>query len=110
MLDAVVELWVAGGFVMPPLFACTAVLWYALGWRIQSLRRGDRRPLAALLRVVRSGGKLDARGVVNDAVARRRHGHRPNRMQKILKPCTTAGQFVVGGVSYVSSDKPTCLF
>lgn len=73
MLDAVVELWVAGGFVMPPLFACTAVLWYALGWRVQSLRRGDARPLGMLLRVARGGGVLAGRGVVDGAVARVAH-------------------------------------
>ena len=75
---------------------------------------GEHRPAGRAVRLVLVAVAVVALAVVvpvvNDAVARRRHGHRPNRMQKILKPCTTAGQFVVGGVSYVSSDKPTCLF
>lgn len=69
MLEGIQDLWVAGGFVMPPLFGCTVVLWYALGWRLQTLRRGDRRSLAALLRAARSGADLRGQGIIGDAVA-----------------------------------------
>jgi biopolymer transport protein ExbB len=52
---AVVELWVAGGAVMPWLLLCTLMLWYALGWRIFALpRRAASRP-EAVLRALRQG-------------------------------------------------------
>ena len=66
--DGIRDLWVAGGFVMPPLLGLTVVLWYALGWRALGLRRGDRRSLADLLDRARDGEELSASGVVTRAV------------------------------------------
>ena len=69
MWASAVELWVAGGFVMPFLFACAGMLWYGLGWRLLTLHRGDRRPLSALLAAARSGEGLTTRGIIAPAVA-----------------------------------------
>ncbi|MEC7948844.1 MAG: hypothetical protein VX265_14850, partial [Myxococcota bacterium] len=72
MLDALAsgvrDLWVAGGFVMPPLFVLTGVLWFALGWRLLALRRGDARPMAAVLAAGRAGHAPAGRGVIVQAV------------------------------------------
>ena len=48
MLGEVLDLWRQGGFVMPFLVGGLMVLWYGLGWRALTLRRGDRRPLRVL--------------------------------------------------------------
>jgi biopolymer transport protein ExbB len=59
-----------GGFVMPPLVASTVVLWYALGYRIATLRRGARGPIRALVARCRHGATLRPRGLVAAAIAR----------------------------------------
>jgi biopolymer transport protein ExbB len=66
--DGIRDLWVAGGFVMPPLFALTAALWYALGWRLLALRRGDTRALIEVLVAGRAGAPLSEDGIVTGAV------------------------------------------
>ncbi|MEE2904327.1 MAG: MotA/TolQ/ExbB proton channel family protein [Myxococcota bacterium] len=38
-----------GGFVMPPLVGAAALLWYVLGYRLFTLRRGSSEPLSRLL-------------------------------------------------------------
>ena len=48
MLDKLSELIVSGGFVMPPLMVGCAVLWFALAWRLQTLRRGNNLSVTAI--------------------------------------------------------------
>lgn len=48
MLDKLIELILAGGFVMPPLMLGCAVLWYALSIRFQALKRGSKENVRAL--------------------------------------------------------------
>jgi biopolymer transport protein ExbB len=55
-----------GGFVMPPLVAATFVLWYALGHRWLTLRRGARGDLRRLWATPRRAG---AGGVLGRALA-----------------------------------------
>jgi len=59
-----------GGFVMPPLFAFTVVLWYAIGVRFSMLRRGNRRSVREMIRKAREGVLGSPRGMVDTAVAR----------------------------------------
>ncbi|MEZ4266396.1 MAG: MotA/TolQ/ExbB proton channel family protein [Myxococcota bacterium] len=59
-----------GGFVMPPLVAATFVLWYALGYRLATLRRGARGPIRSLVSRCRRGVVSGSRGLVAAAVAR----------------------------------------
>lgn len=66
----VYDLWRYGGAVMPALFTTAFVLWYALGLRMLRLRRGDGRPLRALLRAGLQGAPLSSRGVIDEAVRR----------------------------------------
>lgn len=80
----------AGGFVMPPLMLASALLWYALGERLWTLRRGARGPLPALIARARRG-ELAAHGVIGRAIhagleaAREVEGLRP-RLALALAP------------------------
>lgn len=40
----------AGGWVMPPLFLATLVLWFAIGYRFAALKRGSERDVRSLIR------------------------------------------------------------
>lgn len=61
----------AGGYVMPPLLACTVVLWYALGIRFALLKRGSQRSVRVLLsRVAREKMKKAPNGILDQAVER----------------------------------------
>lgn len=48
MLDRLIELILAGGFVMPPLMVGSALLWYGLAQRLFFLKRGDSRSVRKL--------------------------------------------------------------
>lgn len=86
------ELWVAGGFVMPYLVGCTLILWYCMGWRVFTLRRGDRRPVATLARAALQGQDLAGKGILGDATARLAAAARenpavsPNTLEELLGP------------------------
>ncbi len=84
LLDQAADTIARGGFVMPPLLAATALLWYALGWRFVGLFRGATGSLPKLVARARAGQLAD-RGVlgrsVNAAVAAvdgLRHPARPH--------------------------------
>ncbi len=53
-----------GGFVMPPLVAATVALWFCLGWRAMTLRRGTLKPPSALLSHYREQPDARAAGIV----------------------------------------------
>lgn len=59
-----------GGYVMPPLVIGTVVLWFAIGYRFASLRRGTRRSVRVLLNKHEGGFKHAPRGIIEHAVAR----------------------------------------
>ena len=67
-----------GGFVMPPLVLAAAFLWYGLGYRMLTLRRGTSLDLLPLLEEVRQwpkypcNGVIDRAAVLGCAVAKRR--------------------------------------
>jgi len=66
----VASYWEGGGFVMPPLVAVTAVLWFALGWRLVALRRGSGAKLRELVRRAAAGDLEADGGLVVRAVRR----------------------------------------
>ena len=53
LLESLIELVISGGFVMPPLIIGSAFLWYALVYRLQSLKRGSNKGVFELM----SGGE-----------------------------------------------------
>ncbi len=66
----VYDLWTGGGVVMPALFATAFVLWFAIGHRLLLLRRGDRRPLRAMVEAGIAGATWPERGIIATAAAR----------------------------------------
>ena len=62
----------AGGFVMPPLFVATVVLWYAIGYRFVATRRGTQRSVRVLLRRLDKGQPPSGNGVIVRAARRAR--------------------------------------
>tara|TARA_B100000609_G_scaffold175294_2_gene152537 strand:+ start:25565 stop:26614 length:1050 start_codon:yes stop_codon:yes gene_type:complete len=56
-----------GGFVMWPLAASTLVLWYALGFRFLTLRRGTMLSLEQLIEQVKDGSLSRPSGVLDAA-------------------------------------------
>ena len=69
-LRHLLEYFAQGGFVMPPLIVATLVLWYALGWRFATLRRGNRRSVRALVERYRDGYDHKPTGIIDSAVVR----------------------------------------
>jgi biopolymer transport protein ExbB len=60
----------AGGFVMPPLVLGTLVLWYALGYRLMVLRRGEVSSLRKLVSKLLAGGQVEPMGILDEAAVR----------------------------------------
>ena len=54
----------AGGWVMPPLFLATLVLWFAIGYRFATLRRGSVRDVRSLIRRHQQGKRPRSDGVL----------------------------------------------
>jgi biopolymer transport protein ExbB len=69
-VQAVLDYLAQGGFVMPPLVLGAACLWYAIGYRLVTLRRGHRAPVRALFDRYRRGWARAPRGLVDRAVVR----------------------------------------
>lgn len=57
-----------GGFVMPPLVVAALVLWYGLGYRMLTLRRGSRRSVRVIIERTGRGIQAPAQGVIDHAV------------------------------------------
>lgn len=57
-----------GGVVMWPLILLTFILWYALGHRFATLRRGNRRSVPVLIERYRKGYDREPSGIVDTAV------------------------------------------
>lgn len=59
-----------GGFVMPPLLGCAFLIWFGLGERYLTLRRGDSRSARALFDAAAQGQPLRCRGLIDTAAQR----------------------------------------
>jgi biopolymer transport protein ExbB len=64
------DLWLYGGLVMPALFGTAFVLWTALGNRILSVRRGDKRSLRDLVVAFQREPDAKTHGIVDEAARR----------------------------------------
>lgn len=68
IIDGLQTYFEQGGFVMPPLAFATLALWYSLGYRFVTLRRGSTKSARTLLQRYASGKRRRApRGVVDTA-------------------------------------------
>ena len=68
-LEGVLEMMAGGGFVMWPLVILGALLWYALGVRAATLRRGSPFPLARMVSSARKSPDKNGHGIIGQAVA-----------------------------------------
>lgn len=66
--EAVAQYLAAGGMVMPPLMLCAAVLWYCLGWRWMTLKRGTAKNVRTLINSHLRGKPLASKGLVDGAI------------------------------------------
>lgn len=91
MLELFVDLYHQGGFVMPFLLASLAVIWYGLGYRMVTVRRGSRLPLKELVQRAEQGDlpkeglmpTLAAEGLV---LAKRSRKHLHHRLEAAFAP------------------------
>ncbi len=60
----------SGGFVMGPLLIGTAILWFGIGWRALTLKRGVRLPLRDLVAQVEAGSLRESKGIIDSAAVR----------------------------------------
>jgi biopolymer transport protein ExbB len=58
----------SGGYVMWPLFVLVIVLWYALGYRYHTLKRGSKKSVRVLIRKFASGKREIPRGLIDGAI------------------------------------------
>jgi len=75
LLADIAEVWRKGGFVMYVLAPVALLMWFGLGARLATLRRGlpvvdARRDARALIALVRSGARRAGYGVVDTAAVR----------------------------------------
>lgn len=86
LLDDLYFYFQVGGYVMPPLVVGTVVLWFAIGYRFASLRRGTRRSVRVLLNKHEGGFKHEPRGIIELAVARglELEQHHPENLRRWL--------------------------
>jgi biopolymer transport protein ExbB len=59
-----------GGFVMPPLALGTIVLWYSLGYRYSTLKRGNSRSVRILVDKYQKGYERKPSGIIDGAVVK----------------------------------------
>lgn len=85
-IEAVTEYLGAGGMVMPPLLLSAVVLWYCLGWRWMTLKRGTPKNVRTLINAYERGKPRQARGLVDGAIElglRLRADERPGLRERL---------------------------
>ncbi len=60
----------SGGTVMVPLVILAMVLWFGIGWRLHTLRRGNRRSVRVLVEKYRAGYARRPRGIIDSVVVK----------------------------------------
>lgn len=64
LMQQIAEYIQAGGWVMPPLLLATVVLWFAIGYRFATLKRGSKRGVRNLLLRAEKGKKASDDGIM----------------------------------------------
>jgi len=75
-----------GGFVMPPLLFGLLVLWFALGYRFATLKRGNPRSVRRLVTLYSEGYNRKPRGLIDGAVVTAIEIAKTRKSEHIL-PC-----------------------
>lgn len=58
----------SGGFVMWPLFFTAMFLWFGLGFRYHTLKRGSRKSVRTLIRKYRENRRVKTEGIIDSAI------------------------------------------
>ncbi|RUM44065.1 MAG: MotA/TolQ/ExbB proton channel family protein [Hydrogenimonas sp.] len=58
----------SGGFVMWPLLVLTIILWYAIGYRFHTLKRGSKKSVRVLIRKYLTGKRQKTKGLIDRAI------------------------------------------
>ena len=69
LLNDFIHYFEVGGYVMPPLVAATVILWFAIGYRFATLRRGNPRSVRRIIQNNPEGLPHQPRGIIEQAVA-----------------------------------------
>ena len=64
------HLFQGGALIMLPIMAAAVMLWYALGYRWATLRRGSRKSVRVMIRRALDGRTTEPYGMVDRAIAR----------------------------------------
>lgn len=87
LLDDLAYFLEVGGYVMPPLIVATIVLWFAIGYRYATLKRGSVRSVCRLIhRVAAEKNLRKPKGLLDQAVLVGLHivRRRPEHMRRHL--------------------------
>ena len=68
LLNQILEYMQSGGFVMWPLALCSLLLWWSLGFRFHTLKRGSQANVRTLLRKFKSGIRVKPKGLIDGAI------------------------------------------
>jgi len=77
-----------GPLIMYPLFILVFALWYGLGYRYHTLKRGTKKSVRVLVRKFATGKRKEARGFIDSAVVEglsiRTECREPKMLRKLL--------------------------
>ncbi len=77
-----------GALIMYPLFILVFALWYGLGFRYHTLKRGTKKSIRVLIRKFASGKRKEPRGFIDSAVVEglgiREQCREPKMLRKLL--------------------------
>jgi len=81
----------SGGFVMWPLFFTAMFLWFGLGFRFHTLKRGSNKSVRTLIRKYREKKRIVTKGIIDDAIIDAmkivdENGHSP-MTRKLIDDC-----------------------
>ena len=67
-LEGFLEYMQSGGFVMWPLFFTAMFLWFGLGFRFHTLKRGSNKSVRTLIRKYREKKRVVTKGIIDEAI------------------------------------------
>jgi len=77
-----------GALIMYPLFILVFVLWYALGYRYHTIKRGTKKSPRVLVRKFASGKRTEPRGFIDaavvDALKIKEESTEPKQLRKLI--------------------------
>jgi len=67
-LEGFLDYMQSGGFVMWPLFFTAMFLWFGLGFRFHTLKRGSNKSVRTLIRKYREKKRVVTKGIIDEAI------------------------------------------